>query len=226
MSLFTAQLYPGRALGFLVLGASLHDILTRLKAEPQRFPKLDLTYSPSDPILDPVILTLPANGLRLRFDGPEQRLRLVEVLDFTKNHIFFREQNKDRDLVKPAGANGETASTSSGQSGGPTFRHIYSRFLGPTYDGEFIPPTGDTPGTNGAGTYVLSYPGVAFTFPMAPSAYSPDKDVVSLLSSPSNLSAISMAVFSGDSWAQARDQLWTEVLPAIKSFAPDRKSVV
>ena len=198
--------------------------MTRLKAEPQRFPKLDLTYSPADPILDPVLLTLPANGLRLRFDGPEQRLRLVEVLDFSKNHIFFREQNKDRDLVKPAGTNGETASTtSSGQSGGPTFRHIYSRFLGPTYDGEFIPPTGDTPGTNGAGTYVLSYPGVAFTFPMAPSAYSPDKDVVSLLSTPNNLSAISMAVFSGDSWAQARDQLWTEVLPAIKSFAPVAK---
>lgn len=187
-------------------------MLTRLKAEPQRFPKLDLTYSPTDPVRDPVVLALPANGLRLRFDGPDQRLRLIEALDFTKNHIFFREQNKDRDLVKPSSADAPAP------IGGPTFRHIYSRFLGPTYDGEFVPGEGN--GSNNTGTYVLSYPGVAFTFPMARTAYSPDKDVVSLLSTPSNLAAVSMAVFSGDSWAQARGHLWTEVLPAIKSFAP------
>lgn len=156
------------------------------------------------------MLTLPANGFRLRFDGPEQRLRLIEILDFTKNHIFFKEQNKDRDLVKPG-----ASETSSASAGGPTFRHIYSRFLGPTYDGEFIPGSGDN-----EGTYVLSYPGVAFTFPMAQSAYSPDKDVVTLLSTPSTLSAISMAVFSGDSWAQSREHLWTEELPAVRSFAP------
>ncbi|CAK7269965.1 hypothetical protein SEPCBS119000_003844 [Sporothrix epigloea] len=216
MSLFTAQLHPGRALSFLVLGASLHDILTRLKAEPQRFPKIDLTYSQADPVRDPVILTLPANGIRLRFDGPEQRLRLIEVLDFTKNHIFFREQNKDRDLVKPSSTETGTGGGAPGAAAGPTFRHIYSRFLGPTYNGEFVPD-----GENGEnGTYVLSYPGVAFTFPMKRSAYRPDKDVVSLLSVPSNLAAISMAVFSGESWAQARDRLWTEVLPTIKSFAP------
>ncbi|KAG7131327.1 UPF0183 protein like [Verticillium longisporum] len=96
MSLFAAQLHPGRALGFLILGASLHDVLTRLKAEPQRFPQLDLAYSRERPIEDPVSLTLPANGLRLRFDGPEQRLRLIEIIDFTKNHITF----KDRDLCR------------------------------------------------------------------------------------------------------------------------------
>ena len=199
--------------------------MTRLKSEPQRFPKLDLTYSPTDPVRDPVILTLPANGLRLRFDGPEQRLRLIEVLDFTKNHIYFKEQNKDRDLVKPSstgagaaagGGGGGVGNAASTATAGPTFRHIYSRFLGPTYNGEFVP--GDKNSSNG--TYVLSYPGVAFTFPMARSAYLPDKDVMSLLSTPSNLAAISMAVFSGDSWAQARDHLWTEVLPPIKSFAP------
>ncbi|OAA55301.1 putative protein family UPF0183 [Niveomyces insectorum RCEF 264] len=212
-TLFTAQLHPGRALGFLVLGASLHDVLTRLKAEPQRFPKLDLAYSPKAPVHDPVIVTLPANGLRLRFDGPEQRLRLIEVLDFTKNHIFFKEQNKDRDLVK----RGDGSGSGSG-SGGPTFRHIYGRFLGPTYDGEFIAGGGDA--ATGMGTYVLSYPGVAFTFPMAVAAYTPGKDVVALLSTPGQPPADSMAVFSGDSWAQARAGLWTEALPPVKSFAP------
>lgn len=71
---------------------------------------------------------LPLNGIRLRFDGPELRLRLIEVTDFTKNHITF----KDRDLLKPAGA---TAPESPGQGEsplGPTFRHIYHRLLGPT----------------------------------------------------------------------------------------------
>ncbi|AEO69947.1 uncharacterized protein THITE_2120709 [Thermothielavioides terrestris NRRL 8126] len=208
-SLFSAQLHPGRALGFLVLGASLHDVLTRLKAEPQRFPKLDLVYSPTEPVKEPVVLGLPANGIRLRFDGPEQRLRLIEILDFTKNHIFLKPANdKERDLVRPTSTASE-ATAPADAAPGPTFRHIYQRFLGPTYDGEYVPD---------AETYVLSYPGVAFTFPMRRKDYSPAKDVVSLLSSTAIPS--SMAVFSGDSWAQARETMWTEILPSLKTFAP------
>ncbi|KAI5467413.1 hypothetical protein BGZ63DRAFT_371162 [Mariannaea sp. PMI_226] len=210
MSLFNGQLYPGRALGFLVLGASLHDVLTRLKAEPQRFPKLELLYSPDHPVTEPVGIELPANGVRLRFDGPEQRLRLIEVTDFTKNHITF----KDRDLVKPANSTSAPASPVPGDSTkGPTFRHIYHRLLGPTYAGEFIPPVAGQEN----GIYVLSYPGVAFNFSLPPSEYSPDKDVVSIFSSAPSQIATSMAIFSGDSWAEARPTLWTEVLPSIKS---------
>lgn len=153
---------------------------------------------------------LPQNGMRLRFDGPEQRLRLIEVTDFTKNHITF----KDRDLVRPANSTSDPGSPIPGESSsGPTFRHVYQRLLGPTYAGEFIPSSG------GMGIYVLSYPGVAFNFPIAASAYSPDKDVVSLLSASSSQVAISMAVFSGESWADARSTLWTGVLPSVKSSA-------
>ena len=192
----------------LVLGASLHHILTRLKAEPQTFPKLDLIYDPNRPVSQPVIVNLPRNGLRLRFDGPEQRMRLIEIVDFTKNHITF----KDRDLVKPP-----SASPAPGESPlGPTFRHVYNRLLGPTYGGEYIPP--QESGT--LGRYVLSYPGVAFNFPLQDSAYSPSKDVVTLLSSPGSQVAVAMAVFSGDSWAHARERLWTDILPSIKTFTP------
>ncbi|KND91373.1 hypothetical protein TOPH_03957 [Tolypocladium ophioglossoides CBS 100239] len=194
MSLITA-LHPGRGLGFLVLGASLHDVLTRLKAEPQRFPKFEVLYSPDRPVTEPVCIVLPQNGIRLRFDGPEQRLRLIEVTDLTKNHITF----KERDLLKPA-------------NGMSSFQRLY-RLLGPTYAGEFIPP----PAGQEDGIYVLSYPGVAFNFSLAKSAYSPSKDVVSQLSAPSSQVATSMAVFSGDSWAEARPNLWTEVLPSIKA---------
>ncbi|KAL2157167.1 hypothetical protein VTH06DRAFT_6388 [Thermothelomyces fergusii] len=205
-SLFSAQLHPGRALGFLVLGASLHDVLTRLKAEPQRFPKLDLMYNPADPVREPVVLGLPANGIRMRFDGPEQRLRLIEVVDFARNHIFLKPANdKERDLVRPPTQDAPAADAAAG----PTFRHIYQRFLGPTYDGEYLAD---------AETYVLSYPGVAFSFPMRKQDYSDSKDLVSLLSSTAIPS--SMAVFSGDSWAQARETMWTEVLPGLKTFAP------
>ncbi|KAK7398380.1 hypothetical protein QQX98_012247 [Neonectria punicea] len=210
MSLFSGQLYPGRALGFLVLGASLHDVLTRLKAEPQRFPKLELLYSPDRPVTEPVAIELPTNGVRLRFDGPEQRLRLIEVTDFTKNHITF----KDRDLVKPVNGTSAPGSPVPGDStSGPTFRHIYHRLLGPTYAGEFIPPSAGQE----HGIYVLSYPGVAFNFSLPASVYDADKDVVSIFSSVTSQVATSMAVFSGDSWAEARPNLWTEILPSIKS---------
>ncbi|RDA86039.1 hypothetical protein CP532_4709 [Ophiocordyceps camponoti-leonardi (nom. inval.)] len=200
------------------LGASLHDVLTRLKAEPQRFPKLEVVYSPEQPVTETVCVVLPQNGVRLRFDGPEQRLRLIEVTDFTKNHITF----KDRDLLKPAAAAAAAAAAANGgdprsppsgaQAVGPTFRHIYHRVLGPTYAGEFIPPG---PG-GGDGIYVLSYPGVAFNFALAEAAYSPDKDVVTLLAAASSQAATSMAVFSGDSWAEARPTLWTSPLPSVR----------
>lgn len=167
-------------------------------------------YSPDKPVIEPVCIDLPANGIRLRFDAPEQRLRLIEVTDFTKNHITY----KERDLVKPINSTSAPASPVPGESTtGPSFRHIYHRLLGPTFGGEFIPPSSGQE----MGTYVLSYPGVAFNFSLPASTYSPDKDVVSLFSSSSNQVATSMAIFTGDSWAEARPNLWSEVLPSIKS---------
>ncbi|KAI0011927.1 hypothetical protein F4779DRAFT_570932 [Xylariaceae sp. FL0662B] len=219
MSLFTATLHPNVGLGFLVLGASLHDTLTRLKAEPQRFPKLDLVYSPTEPVAKPIILTLPANGIRLRFDGPEQRLRLIEIIDFTKNRITYQ----DKDIVKPANSQGVLGSPKSGGDAvtGPAFKTVYHRLFGPTYAGEYIPPA---PGSGNVGTYILSYPGVAFSFPLPQSAYSSEKDVVSLLSSSVSQTATSLAVFSGKSWAQARQTLWSEILPSVKSTFMFNKS--
>jgi hypothetical protein len=230
MSLFAAQIYPGQGLGFLgglsiihfrqtsytdsitVLGASLHDILTRLKAEPQRFPKLDLVYDHTSAVKEPVILNLPRNGLRLRFDGPQQRLRLIEVLDFTKSQLTY----KDKDVLRlPTAA--QTASTQPESLSGPTFRHIYNRLLGPTFPGEYIQPeAGDE---TGMGLYVLSYPGIAFSFPLSSSTWSPKKDFVSLLSSSTSHPAASMAIFKGDSWPDAREQLYVQTLDPRDKFA-------
>lgn len=163
---------------------------------------MDLVYSPERPVHDPVTIILPANGIRLRFDGAEQRLRLIEVVDFTKNHITFN----DRDVVRPAGEGSNAPS-------GPSFKHVYHKLLGPTYAGEYIPPE------NGSseGIYLLSYPGVGFAFKMPPSAYSPDKDVVTLLSAAPDQMASSMAIYDGPSWAEARETVWTAILPSIKT---------
>jgi hypothetical protein len=230
MSLFAAQIYPGQGLGFLgglsiihfrqtsntdsitVLGASLHDILTRLKAEPQRFPKLDLVYDHTSPVKEPVILNLPSNGLRLRFDGPQQRLRLIEVLDFTKSQLTY----KDKDVLRPPTA-AQTASVQPESLSGPTFRHIYNRLLGPTFPGEYIQPAaGDE---TGMGLYVLSYPGIAFSFPLYNSTWPPKKDFVSLLSSSTSRPAASMAIFKGDSWPVARERLYVQTLDPRDTFA-------
>jgi len=201
-----------------VLGASLHDILTRLKAEPQRFPKLDVAYDPSTPVTEPIILNLPSNGLRLRFDGPEQRLRLVEIVDFTKSKITY----KDREVFKST-SNAHTSSSIPTETlSGPTFKYVYKSLIGPAYPGEYIEP--DVEDSMRMGTYVLSYPGIAFSFPMHSSAWSPGKDMVSLLSSSAVYVAASMAIFSGSTWSDARDILYTQPLEALKTFAAFSKS--
>lgn len=201
MNLFTAQVYPGEALGFLVLGSTLHNILTALKAEPQRFPKLDLIYSPSQPVVEPIILTLPLNGIRLRFDGPEQRLRLIEIIDFSRNKLTY----KNIDVAKPA-------CPGSYEHAGPKFRHVYDRLFGPTYLGEYVGP--DSSLDDESGVYVLSYPGVAFSFPIAGP---PDEGKLLSVLSSATLPAVSMAIFTGESWAKARLDLYTR-MPKIPSL--------
>jgi Uncharacterised protein family (UPF0183) len=94
---------------------------------------------------------------------------------------------------------------------GPTFRHVYSRLFGPAYEGEYNSP----PPTSGDGTYVLSYPGLAFTFPVKHRMWSDKADFVSILSSSATSPATSMAIFCGPSWPEVRDSLYTttEALP-------------
>lgn len=216
--MLTLQVYPGRGLGFLskclanhleqrslllaALGCSLHDTLTKLKAQPQTFPQLDVSYSPRRPLTAPVVLDLPANGIRLRFDGPEQRLRLIEALEFRKTQLSY----ENIDFVKPLEGDHANSARLSSIPNGPAFRHVYN-MMGPTFPGEYIPP--EPSSKSGLGLYVLSYPGIAFTFPLQNSYWKPDKDHVSLLSSPDALPAKSFAVFDGSSWQAARNTLFS-----------------
>lgn len=180
-----------------------------VKAEVKAFPRFQLYHDDVHPIASPIQLVLPDNGLRLQFDGPDQRLRLIEVLDFAKARLVY----KDIEIYK---ANECPSAFAAGPSG-PRFRHVYDKLLGPTYGGEYLPPKSDHP--DATGIYNLSYPGVAFNFPVQHSAYSPKKDFISLLSSSATRPATSMAVFAGESWQKARGTLFTAIPTNPRSLA-------
>ncbi|EME89393.1 uncharacterized protein MYCFIDRAFT_193316 [Pseudocercospora fijiensis CIRAD86] len=185
---------PGHSVGSMSLGASLHSILTAVKEDKTRYPKIDLSISQSSPLKTPIVLSLPENGLRLRFDGSDQRLRLIEVLDFQRAGLVY----KGSDLTK---------------DGLATFKRIYQLF-GASYPGEYMPPS-----TGKAGIYTLSWPGIAFNFPLQHSAYAPEKDHVSLLGSHAASPATNMALFEGNTWPDARLTLFTKAPTAFRTSA-------
>jgi hypothetical protein len=199
---------PGHALGFMstrdptsirpsstnleiALGAALQDILSTVAADKDLFTSIDIHFSQSEPLTAPIVVTLPDNGLRLRFDGADQRLRLIEVTDLTKSTLVY----KGMELVRSHEITSSVA--------GPAFKRVYQMF-GASYPGEYMPPT---PGKS-EGTYVLSWPGVAFNFPLQHSAWSPEKDHVSLLGSQAAGPAAQMAIFEGKTWSDSRKDLF------------------
>lgn len=195
----TFAIRPGRGLGHIPLGASLHGVLSRLKSQPQVFPHIDIAYSPVDPLSEPVVVTLSSNGLRLRFDGSDQRLRLIEIVDFSHSIFTY----KRTELVRHSTSNGVLQ---AGVVQGPSFRHLYNRLFGPSYAGEYVPPTA----SEGDGTYVLSWPGLAAAFHLKQNSWSEKADFVSLLSSNAASPAISLAIFDGTSWPDVRKTLYSE----------------
>lgn len=180
---------------FAELGASLYEICTELKRQSRVFRELELSYSAEYPLSVPIVINLPDNGVRLRFDAPDQRLRLIEVLDFHRSNFTY----KDNDLIP----NLETAIHGPDRARSSlAYRRIYQLF-GPSYPGEFISPTTKT----GSGTYVLSYPGIAFSFPLQKSAWSPTVDHATMLSKSAS-PVTSISIFEGASWPDARKLLF------------------
>ena len=166
-----------------------------------------------DTLQAPIILTLPKNGIRLRFDGPDQRLRLIEVLDFNRIPLTY----KNVDVVKIQEGNDlPSPSSSNPKTNGPTFRHVYHKLFGPTFPGEYFPPSD---ASVERGTYILTYPGVALSFPLQHSASSPGADFVSVLSSSAASAAKCLSIFNGSSWKDACQDLYTRPCPHPRSFA-------
>jgi hypothetical protein len=133
-----------------------------------------------------VVVWLPADGLRLQFDGRQQYLRVIEVLEWGKFKLTY---------------NG----TELGRQGSVTFKQIYSRAFGPTHPGTY---------NSDAGVYILSYPGVAFTFPIAkdnpdlPESSEGFLRYLSTQNGQNSLECSSMAVYQGHSWPEVCDTLF------------------
>lgn len=188
MSSDPLAIVPGHSLGDLTLGSSLHEILSTIKEDKTRYPTIDLSFAQSKPLSSPIVVGLPQNGLRLRFDGSDQRLRLIEVVDPTKTRIAYKGSELAKRQDEPA-----------------AFKRIYQLF-GASYPGEYIKPAA----ASRTGTYILSWPGIAFNFPLQHSAWAPDKDHVSLLGSHAAQPATQIAVFEGNSWPEARGSLFVK----------------
>jgi Uncharacterised protein family (UPF0183) len=124
------------------------------------------------------------------------------VLDFSKASLTY----KGNELVRRSKTSSDVPNHHD--NSGPAFRHVYNRLFGPSYPGEYIPPTSHDESKRG--TYVLSYPGVAFCFPLSHGSWSERADFVSLLSSSASSPATSMAIFQGSSWSEARPNLFTK----------------
>lgn len=138
-----------------------------------------------------ISVSLDSNGIRLRFDGADQRLRLIEVLDFHKSRLSYN----GGELVR-------------GDGNAPSFRSIYHKLFGPTFPGEYL---------SEQETYVLSYPGIAFSFPIERYKWDEKQDFTSLLSSTNAHPAVSMAIYTGASWSEVRNELFTRPVPTPRS---------
>lgn len=198
---------PARSLGPLHLGASLHEVTTLIKEDKQTYPAIHLHHSSTEPVNTPVVIVLPQNGLRLRFDGPDQRLRLIEVMDFRKARLAYR----GSEIVKTHEDSIANASLD--------FRRCYTVF-GASFPGEYHAPK------NGGqwGSYVVSWTGLAFTFPLQDALYHPEKDHVAMLGSSAAQPATQMALFEGNSWPEARKELFVRTPTGARSSTLSHRS--
>ena len=74
------------------------------------------------------------------------------------------------------------------------------------------------------GLYILSYPGVAFTFRLQDSGWSAEGDFVEMLSSDAASAATTMAVFDGQSWPESRRDLMIRPCSYPRSLALSARS--
>lgn len=184
------------------LGSSAYEVISFLRNENAVYTKIALTYSSTAPLTTNLIVNLPNNGIRLRFDGPEQRLRLIEVLDFQESRPTYKSTFGIVELCRGDGP--------------PHFKKIYNNIFGATYEGEHLPDQS---------LYVLSYPGVAFSFPL--DTWKGEVGIGSFLNSHAQLASSSMAIFAGESWADARPNLFTGPIPtAYLASTPDEVDLV
>ena len=153
------------------------------------------------PVTVPIILELFERGLQLRFDGPEQRLRMIEVTDFTKARYTY----DGKDILKQDRPRSQR---------GPTFKSIYKQF-GPATPGEFVE---NKDRDKKSDWFSLSYPGVSFKFPVQTGTWKESLNsdwaaAVNFLDTSAVKPACAMCIYHGESWPKIRGQVFTMDMP-------------
>eukprot|EP00123_Amoebidium_parasiticum_P000783 comp11683_c0_seq1/m.6221 comp11683_c0_seq1/g.6221 ORF comp11683_c0_seq1/g.6221 comp11683_c0_seq1/m.6221 type:complete len:426 (-) comp11683_c0_seq1:175-1452(-) len=133
---------PGKSIGPFVVGMPLSVAIDYLKQQFREIKSVDLLYSERQPLQVDIVVRLNRDGLQLRFNPSTQRLKIVEVFDPSCVVLSY----------------GGTVFSSAETL--PTFANIY-RLFGPSYPGDYDAVQH---------YYRLSYPGLAFFFPI-PSKY-------------------------------------------------------
>ncbi|KAL9653855.1 hypothetical protein ABK040_012916 [Willaertia magna] len=104
--------------------------------------KVDILYNDKNPLNNDILVKIVEEDIILYFESKTQRLKLIQINDVTKVKLSY------------------SGIYFSGPTIDASFVNIYQVF-GPTYPGEFDDKTN---------SYILTYPGLTFVFPI-PSTY-------------------------------------------------------
>lgn len=131
------ELIPGRSLGPFRLGSAVSDVVNYMQMNGMVYRSIQVQFNRLKPCRTDICLVSPGSGIRLRFDGASQRLKLIDVYDCTKATLNYG----GRLLC--------------GRTAPPSFS-LVTRVLGPTFPGKC---------DRRKGAYLLQYPGVCALFP-------------------------------------------------------------
>ncbi|EAZ63685.2 hypothetical protein PICST_86494 [Scheffersomyces stipitis CBS 6054] len=223
--IYETSLIPGEGIGNIKLGDTLYNVIKHLDKYNY---KLRISYSNSQYLETPIVVTATEFGIRLTFSNKKQQtLELIEFLDVdSPSHSSGTLTSRHSRLLKliyngvslnefesVSTNNSETASSYSSAassnstfhallSNGPTFKAIYNKIFGPTYPGKL---------NQDCNTYILSYPGISFKFTIAndqllESLKNKDDDLIlsTLLNwdAASDVRCLSIALYKGNSWSE------------------------
>jgi hypothetical protein len=126
----------GTSLGPFTLGVVLEEVIVFLQRHGMELRNNEFIYNDAEPYSTDFCLKINDWGLNLRFDSVSQRLKFIDVTDFSKVSILYSGMR----FAGPAGA--------------PSLRFL-SEIFGPSFP---CSPSAE------AGGYILQYPGVSFLF--------------------------------------------------------------
>lgn len=164
--------------------------MLHLRKDPATYPHIEVAYSSEKPLSFVTLVVLEKNGITLYFDSIDQSLRLITV-DMTGN------------IEKRALASYKGIDLNRHES--ITFKQIYNKVFGPTYPGHV---------DHGQSKYILSYPGLSFSFNLPANISSQeaesmkDEDLLREMNGKDSPTCSTMAIFRGTSWVDAKDTLF------------------